>query len=85
VNVAIVSVDVELDEFEDEDLLEEVKKRGLLQADNNDYSQIVSLLENSSGAAVIKTRVGEAFSVNVGEQCTYSDSGRSTIIIITGE
>jgi hypothetical protein len=29
VNMAIVSVDVELDEFEYEDLLEEVKKRGL--------------------------------------------------------
>jgi hypothetical protein len=29
VNMAIVSVDVELDKFEYEDLLEEVKKRGL--------------------------------------------------------
>ena len=28
-NMAIVSVDVELDEFEYEDLLEEAKKRGL--------------------------------------------------------
>lgn len=33
--MAIVSVDVELDEFGDEDLLDEVKKRGLLQADSN--------------------------------------------------
>jgi len=83
--VAIVSVDVELDEFRDEDLLEEVKKRGLLKAESNDYSEIISLLENSSGAAVIKTGVGEAFSISVGGNCSYTDNGRSTIIIISGE
>lgn len=83
--MAIVSVDVELDEFRDEDLLEEVKKRGLLKAESNDYSEIISLLENSSGAAVIKTGVGEAFSISVGGNCSYTDNGRSTIIIISGE
>ncbi|MCC5468577.1 hypothetical protein [Pelosinus baikalensis] len=83
--MAIVSVDVDLDEFGDEDLLEEVKKRGLLKAESNDYSEIISLLENSSGAAVIKTGVGEAFSVSVGGNCSYADNGRSTIIVISGE
>ena len=83
--MAIVSVDVELDEFEDEDLLEEVKRRGLLKAESNDYSEIISLLENSSEAAVIKTRVGEVFSISVGGNCSYTDNGRPTIIIINGE
>jgi hypothetical protein len=80
-----VSVDVDLGDFEDEDLFEEVKKRGLLNPEDNDYSEIVSMLEKSVGAAVIKTRVGENFSVNVGGNCTYSDNGRTTIIIINGE
>jgi hypothetical protein len=83
--MAIVIIDIELDEFEDKDLLEEVKQRGLLRPESNDYSQIISLLEQSVGAAIIKTRVGESFSVNVGEQCTFSDNGRSTIIVISGE
>jgi hypothetical protein len=80
-----VSVEVDLGDFENEDLLEEVKRRGLLKPENNDYSEIVSMLEKSVGAAIIKTRVGEPFSVNVGGNCTYSDNGRTTIIIINGE
>ncbi|SFM21847.1 hypothetical protein [Pelosinus propionicus] len=83
--MAIVSVYVDLEEFEDDDLLEEVKKRGLLKAESNEYSEIISLLENSSDAAVIKTGVGGAFSVSVGGSCAYTDNGRSTIIIINGE
>ena len=83
--MAIVSVDVDLDKFRDEDLLDEVKRRGLLKAESNDYSEIISLLENSSGASVIKTGVGEVFSISVGGNCSYTDNGRSTIIIINGE
>ena len=83
--MAIVSVYVDLEEFDDQDLLDEVKRRGLLKAESNDCSEIISLLENSSDAAVIKTGVGEAFSVSVGGNCAYTDNGRSTIIIINGE
>jgi hypothetical protein len=85
VKVAIVSVYVDLEEFEAEDLLDEVRKRGLLKPDSNDYSEIISLLENNSGAAIIKTGVGEAFSISVGGNCSYTDNGRSTIIVINGE
>lgn len=83
--MAIVSVEVDLDEFGDEDLLDEVKKRGLLKAENSDFSEVISLLENSTGAAVIKTGIGEAFSVSIAGSCAYTDNGRSTIIVINGE
>lgn len=76
-----LDVDVSLDEFEDKDLLEEVKLRGLLNSEQVNLIQVAL----NSGARVIQTGICEPYEIAVGDKSSFKSSGKATIIVLEGE
>lgn len=75
-----VDVDVDLDEFKDDDLLKEVKMRGLL---NNDEVDLVEIARES-GALIFQPGISEPYMLSVNNKSSFSSTGKATIIILEG-
>jgi hypothetical protein len=83
-SMVTVDVDVDLGDFDDDDLLAEVKERGLLN--NPDSSaDLVEIAKENSIATVIEIGVCEAYEIVIGGKTAFNSSGRATIIILDGE
>ncbi len=77
--MALITVDIGLEDFDDQEIIEEVKRRGL-RPDND----LVKMAEEK-GFRIIQTGIGEPYSIMLGDKKEFSGTGKATVIILEGE